>query len=69
MYMKNPESAEQKKKHVSDFSYFYFLSYGWLYLQITVTNLDFQVYSRQKKRSKIVKFTGRMRNELKQMQN
>ena len=37
-YMKDAHSAESKKNHVSDFSDFYFLSYGCLYLQFTVTH-------------------------------
>ena len=36
----------QMKNHISDF---YFLGYGWMYLQFTVTNLDFQLCPRQKK--------------------
>ena len=33
----------------NQFSDFYFLSYGWLYLQFTVTHLDFQVCHRPNK--------------------
>ena len=50
----------------------YFSSYGRLYLQFTMTHLDFQVNlvkPKKKDLPKVTKFTGKMSNQLKRMEN
>ena len=64
IYMKDGQWAETNEKSISNFSDFYF------FILFTVTHLDFQVCHRQKNnRSKVAKFTGKMRNKLKRMKN
>ena len=47
IYMKGRTVLNRMKNHISAFSDFYFLNYGWLYLQLTVKH---QVCHRPKKR-------------------
>ena len=59
--MKDDHSAESNEKSIFRLFDFYFLSYDCLYLQFSVTNLDFQLCYRPKNiPSKVVKFTGQI---------
>ena len=53
----------------NEFSDFYFSSYGWLYLQFTSVSPQFSSVSPTKKkmRSKVAKFTGKIRIALKRI--
>ena len=59
------------KRMKNKFSYFYFSSYNWLYLQFYGDTSDFSSVSPTKKkdRSKVVKLTGQVWNEQQRMKN